>query len=369
MQIVRKKENIGQMMFLTAILIELLIMMTDHSAVTLPFRGRVSHVAFLLFGGKILTTDYSKKEWAVIVLFGLLGAVSYLTCRDELIVRMVVMVAASKNIDVKKIGKWIFYVSLTGTLVIVGLSLVGILGQAVDVRHYGRGVEEARWCLGFSHANNVHNMAWYLLSLFLLLYGEKCNWKHYLALTAGNAGLFLLTVSRTGFITVQLLIVFAVAIKYVPVLNQKIWLPLCSVAGMAACMYLTMLAGMNGWHSEFVYFCDRFLTGRLEMIWEHAPVHEWVLFPADRTALYVDNGFAVLFYCYGIVVGIIYLTCILWMIYSFYRKERGVEQVVLMTVVLTTFMESTFIFNTSLLCNIMLVLMFTGIWKVQKETV
>ena len=58
MQIIKKKEKIGNILFTTAIILELLIMMTDYSAITLPLRGRIAQLAFVLFGCKILTTKY-----------------------------------------------------------------------------------------------------------------------------------------------------------------------------------------------------------------------------------------------------------------------------------------------------------------------
>jgi hypothetical protein len=324
-------------------------------------------VAFLLFGLKILTTDYSKKEWAWIILFGLLGTMSYLTCREELVIRMVMMAAASRNIDWKKIGKCIFYFALAGTLVIVALSLLGIMGEASQVRQYREGIETTRWCLGFSHANNVHDMLWYLVALYLMIYRERCRLTTYLLLTAGNIGLYLLTDSRTGFLTVQLLIIVAALVTYFPGLNRKIWLPLISVFTLAAAMALTLVGGLNGQASRFVYLCDKVLNWRLEMVWENAPVRSWTWLSVDRTALSVDNGYAKLFYCYGILVGVAYLLVTVWLAYGLCRKGDGVAQGVLMTAIMVTFMESTFIFNTSLLCNMTLILLFVGLWQEPKE--
>ena len=110
----------------------------------------------------------------------------------------------------------------------------------------------------------------------------------------------------------------------------------------------------------FVLYCVLYdlLTGRLEMVWEYAPVSKWTLFPGSTSLSFVDNGFACIFYSYGIVIGITYIVLLLYMIYHMYKTGNGVAVVFLVTVIFSTLMESTFILNTSLLCNPMLFLLF-----------
>ena len=55
-----KREKIGYYLFFAGIMLELLVMVTDNAAnFTMPFRGRITHVAFALFLVKILLTKYS----------------------------------------------------------------------------------------------------------------------------------------------------------------------------------------------------------------------------------------------------------------------------------------------------------------------
>ena len=52
-----KREKIGYYLFFAGIMLELLVMVTDNAAnFTIPYRGRLTHVAFLLFCIKILFT-------------------------------------------------------------------------------------------------------------------------------------------------------------------------------------------------------------------------------------------------------------------------------------------------------------------------
>lgn len=357
MQIVKNKEKIGNILFAIAILIELVVMVTDHSSfIELPFRGRFTHVAFVLFGVKILLTHYTWVQWGVMAASGILGAVSYLTCGDEYVIRAVVLIFAAKNIDLRKVLKMIFCGMLVGTILIVGLALLGIAGDVKLTAHYGRGQLETRYMLGFNHANNLHDVAWYILAVTLLLTYKKWNWKYYLLATIGNIGLFFLTASRNGMIAIQLLIISCFLIKYFPKLKEMRFPYVLGGIGLGICLWMTWLGGAYGAvNSKLAAFFDKFLTNRLEMIWEYAPISAWKLFPEGRELMYVDNGFATLFFHYGYVVGIAYIVFLLYMLFRLYKKKDGIGLCVLVTTIFVTFIETTFIFNTSLLCNMALI--------------
>lgn len=357
MQIIKKKERIGNILFVIGILIELLVMVTDHSSfIELPFRGRFTHVAFALFCMKILFTHYTWGQWGLMIAGGVLGTISYMTCGDEYVIRTVALIFAAKDIEIKKTLQIIFYGMAIGTAVIIISALLGLAGNIKAVADFGRNGIETRYVLGFNHANNLHDVIWYLLSLFLLLTHKKWNWKHYLLATAGNVGLFLLTASRNGFIAVQLLLIACVAIRYFPKLKQMKFPYVLGGIGFFLCLWLTWLGGKYGAvNSKLAAFFDRFLTGRLEMIWEYAPISAWNIFPEGRELLYVDNGFASLFFHYGYVVGAAYLILLFGMLFWLYKKQDAVGLCVFVTAIFITFMETTFIFNTSLLCNMVLI--------------
>ncbi len=367
MQIIKNKEKIGNILFTIAILLEVLIMMTDYSAITLPLRGRVAQLAFVLFGCKILTTEYSKKQWIVIILLGILGCVSYFTCDEEYVLRAIVMVLAAKDIDVKKTIQIVLVGTLAGTVLIIGLSCVGLLGKLVDVKDFGRGGVETRWKFGFSHANNIHDILWYVTALYVFIKGKSCNWKHYIGITVLNVGLFFFTVSRNGLIATQLLIFACAFFHYFPKTQKRVWPYGFGMLGLAACIVLTLLGGLYcAACTEYLNTLDRVLTGRLEMVWEYAPASSWKWFPEDRSLSYVDNGFASVLFSYGIIIGVAYWILMLYILYKFYKEENGIGLAILVTTIFVTFMESTFIFSVSLLCNPLYLLLFDGWFQLRK---
>lgn len=344
---------------MVGVFLELLVMVTDHSSfMELPFRGRFTHVAFAIFCIKILFTHYTKIQWAILAVSGILGAVSYLTCGDEYIIRAAVFIFAAKGIELKKVLQMILYGMLLGTLLNVVLSLLGIAGEVKTVADFGRGGIETRYILGFNHANNLHDVAWYILAITLLLTHKKWNWKYYLLATIGNVVLFYMTASRNGMIAVQLLILACLAIHYFSKVSAMRGPYILGSIGVALFLWMTWLGGKYGAvNSKLAAFFDRFLNNRLEMIWEFAPISAWKLFPEGRELLYVDNGFATLFFHYGYVVGIAYIALLIYMLYCLYKRQDGVGLCILVTTAFITFIETTFIFNTSLLCNVVFIVM------------
>lgn len=358
-----KYEHIAKSIFYAALTIELVIMMVGHSAFMLPYRGRLTHVAFVLFGGKVLLTKYTKKEWAVIILLGMIGSVSYFSADDEWVIRIIMMVVSSKGISLKTVIKYTFWMSLFGTIMIMGLSCFGIGGQMVDVRDYGRGAIEARWCLGFNHANNLHGTIWYVISLGLLTFRDKVRWYHGGILTLINVMLYCLTISRTGLIVTQLVIIAAMIYVYYPQMAKWNWIYILGIFGTIFCAGIGIYAVAFGVYGNVILEkMSTLLTGRLELLTWWETVGEWSLFGDARERKPVDVGFITLVSRYGYVIFSLYLVCILLMIYYQCRNKQWMEFVVLMTCVFYTFMESTYTINVYLLCNFTFLLLL-GTWN------
>ena len=115
MQLIKNKETFANRIFMIGLLLELFVMVVGHSSfVQFPFIGRMTHIAFVLFGVKIVMTYYSKLQWVFILLSGILGAISYLTCGDEYVIRAVVFIFATKGVEIKKTLQILFYVMVVG---------------------------------------------------------------------------------------------------------------------------------------------------------------------------------------------------------------------------------------------------------------
>ena len=146
-------ERIAQSCFYLAVITEVLIVIIDKSALVNPIEGRIFQLTFLLCFVKVCLTGYSFREYLVIVLFLGLGTVSYFSTGRNDILRIVMLIVACKDVDMKKCLKLIFYMTFVGCIGIMLLSLMGIGGAVVVTQDYGHGSVERRYSLGMGHPN------------------------------------------------------------------------------------------------------------------------------------------------------------------------------------------------------------------------
>lgn len=358
MQLIKKQERLGDIAFYIGIVIQLLIMVVGYGDWGVPFHGRLMQAAFLLFCIKILTTDYSKTEWIAMIVLGGIGVLSYVGTRDEYVVSVIVMILAAKNIDFHRVCKWILLVVFIFTVGTAILSLCGIGGMAVDIRDYGRGGVESRWCFGFGHANNFHGTVWYITALAVYLYYEKINWKHCMLATLVNLGLFYLTASRGGMIAAQVVIIIIWLSKYWEGLFTTNWLYLLGAIEIMGVSILSVASAMIPFEKHpILSIPDRLSTGRLHLAYWYADISKWNLLTSGGEAKVIDNGWVSMFFCYGYIIGIMFILFHLFLVYKTWRNKNGVSITLLITGVFYIFMEATYMVNSSyLLCNLSYIL-------------
>lgn len=333
-----KIAKIGKYIFYVVLLIELGIVLVNKSAYINPIEGRLFQITFLLCMVKISITKYSLKEWLMMVGFFLLGALSYFATGRNEIIRIVAFVAAAKDIPVKQALKVTFYVTLTGVLCLVAMSLLGIMGSLYLETDFGRGGIERRYCLGLGHPNALHCMAWALITLGIYLYLEKMKWYHYLILFLGNIGLYLLTISRTGVLTAAFTILLGMAFSLFPSLRNKKWIYIAGMICAAFCVLFSLLAAAVGCEWSFFSWMDKYLTGRIFWSQYLCGTDKWSLFSNPESIIYQDMGFIRLFYWYGIIPGIVYLAVKgIHLFYCYKKKDAAAFLVITMFVLYTVF--------------------------------
>ena len=339
---------IAEYILLSAVIIEVMILIADKSRWINPYEGILFKITFVLCLIKVLLTKYELKEYAVIFLFALAGLlVKVLGDRNE-ILRIVIFIAALKNTDVRKNLKTVFWGSFAGCAVIVLLSIFGIYGElTVEKEYLGKGFIE-RYCFGMGNANTFHVMVFALALLFMYLYREKLKWWAYALLLMADIGLFFLTDAKTPMIIMALSVI---AMYMAGFLSQK------GASGLSK-LYRALLAGGNvfavlvsvffaiaalpvyKWYfySEFenpwVKF-DRILTGRIRMLTDTtswADIKSWTFLPEPSHTRYFDLGFVRIFYWYGIAIALLILLVMGALVWYLYRNEKT-EALILVTMV------------------------------------
>ena len=371
-----KKSRLPWYLFYGGLTIELLIVIVDKSNLINPFEGRLFQITFLIFLLKLLLTDYSKKEWHWIVGLELLAFFSYWVTGANELIRIVTFVAACKNIPLKQMMRYAFYVTLAGCAVIVLLSVTGIYGDISLTQAYGResaettiyiGVEpakETRYTLGMGHPNALSCMFLMLLVMAVYVYFERMKWYLYLFLMLLNVGVYALSGSKTSMLITTAFLAGACALTYCRFLREDRFGYLCGLLVFAVCIAFSVDAAVCAqrvrdvqWN-EFYYGeprdnahivalsrIDRQLSGRIVSLAgttdREGMIHTWSLFSEpDNMGYYFDMGWVKIFYRYGIIPGILYLMAQLVFLWKLYKQKDACGLLVFMILTVYTVVEA-----------------------------
>ena len=371
-----KKSRLPWYLFYSGLTIELLIVIVDKSNLINPFEGRLFQITFLIFLLKLLLTDYSKKEWHWIVGLELLAFFSYWVTGANELIRIVTFVAACKNIPLKQMMRYAFYVTLAGCAVIVLLSETGIYGDISLTQAYGResaettiyiGVEpakETRYTLGMGHPNALSCMFLMLLVMAVYVYFERMKWYLYLFLMLLNVGVYALSGSKTSMLITTAFLAGACALTYCRFLREDRFGYLCGLLVFAACIAFSVDAAVCAqrvrdvqWN-EFYYGeplddrhivtlakIDRRISGRIISLTDteanDGMIQTWSLFSRpENMEHYFDMGWVKVFYRYGIVPGIMYLLAHLALLWRIYRRKDACGLAVFTVLAVYTVVEA-----------------------------
>ena len=352
--------NVGKYSFLLAVIMEVMLVILDKSEFLYPFEGWTFRITFLLCLLKVVFTKYTKKEYFVIALFLGLGLVSYrVTGRNE-IIRIVMFLAACKDVDMIRCLKMVFWITLAGCATIVLLSVTGIYGAMSLTKDFGRGGIETRYVLGMGHPNALHCMVWALTLLGLFLYHERMRWQYYILLMLCHIGCFLLTDSKTSLLLSAYTILGFVLCDYLKSAKIRRTYGIAQLMVFAASVASSVLAAKEAYEVRFYNWypwvdnfsiktrmwalIDRMLTGRISSLVEtdgqEGVMSTWRLFSTEGTEYYFDMGWIRLFYWYGIIpAGITVFVLVLLLLY-FIREKKYAEITVIASAALYTVVEA-----------------------------
>lgn len=345
------------LLFYIGLTIELLIVIIDKSNYINPIEGRLFQITFLIFACKLLLTDYSKKQWCVIILLEAVAFVSYRVTGSNDLIRIVTFVAACKDIPLRQMMKYAFQVTLAGCLVIVALSVSGMYGEISLTQVFGHeslestlyvGVEptpETRYTLGMGHPNALSCMFLMLVTMGVYVYFKRMKWYLYLFIMLLNVGIYMLTDSKTGMLIVTGFLVGACVLSYCKILREKAFVYVCGLLVFALCIGFSVDAAVcarrvrDAQWNEFFYLnprdnkhivalgrIDRHINGRIVSLTDSEKndgmIHTWSAFSEPNNMnYYFDMGWVKLFYRYGVVAGVLYVIAQLALLWKLWRRK------------------------------------------------
>lgn len=340
------RQKIGEILFYIGITLELLFVLYDKSAFHSLNTGMWFRVTFLLFAIKVILTKYTIKEWCWFAFFGLIGFISYKCSSRNDMLRLVVMCAAFKDVDYKKVMKYAFYVMTAGCLLILFLAFTGIFGEMSMTAAFRLRQVETRYTFGFGHPNQMHCMFFAVATLGVFCFWEKVNWIWLCGLMISNCLLFVFTDSRGGLIGMTCTCIITLVLKYLKKVRDMKWPYLVVIACLIFVGLLSVGMAYFGLHyyqadypriwdsdvfREFYELDDKLLSGRLWSCYgmTTTDMRNFGLFAKPGNNEFMDMGFYRLFYWYGYIPGIIFLAVnILLILFSYKNKDYRIFMMV-----------------------------------------
>lgn len=371
-----KKSRLPWFLFYAGLTIELLIVIIDKSNYTNPIEGQLFRITFLIFALKLLLTDYTGKEWCAIVLLEAVAFVSYRVTGANDLIRLVTFVAACKNIPLRQMLKYTFYVTLVGCVIIIMLAVTGIYGAVSLTQAFGHeapeitryidveAAAETRYTLGMGHPNALACMFLMLVVLGIYVYFDRMKWYIYLFIMLLNIGFYVLTDSKTTMIITTVFLAGACTMTYCKLLRDKALIYVCGLLVFALCLGFSLDAAICAqrvrdaqWHAFFynnprdnghivaLAKIDRIITGRIISLTNtdnnDGMIQTWSAFSEpDHMNYYFDMGWVKLFYRYGIVPGILYILACLMLLWKLYKKKDACGLLLFATLAVYTVIEA-----------------------------
>lgn len=364
------------LLFYLGFTIELGMVIVDKSSYTNPIEGYLFRITFLLFAGKVLLTRCNWKEWLVIALFEAVGFLSYRITGENDIIRIVTFVAACKNIPLKQMMRYAFWVTAVGCMGIILLSVTGIYGAMSLSQDFGRGVSayeiydgamgmvETRYTLGMGHPNALSCMFLMVCVMGVYAYFEQLKWYGYLFLLFLNVGVFWLTDSKTSMLITTAFLVGACVMKYARRLQERNYVYLLGGLIFLLCVGFSVDAAASAvnvrqaeWsrhygqayeeslNTRLLVAVDEKINGRIVSLTnsEHndGAIESWTAFSNENNmTYYFDMGWVKLFYRYGVIPGILYVAVSLFLLWRLWKKKDACGLVVFVIMAVYTVLEA-----------------------------
>lgn len=352
--------KIRTFIYYAAVLIELLLMIYEKTDLPLSSPRLMFRLTFLLTILVVLLTQYSLKQWIVLILtFGFTFLCYKITGNNDLL-RFAMFVAASKDVNLDKLSKSYLMVTLAGFLGIALCASLGAFGNLALTYDYGRkaGVE-TRYVLGFGHPNALHGALFAVIILFIYVIEKRRpaisgigRLVTYCGALLLNVFMFFLTDSRTGLVITCFAILLAIVLHYAEKLRNSRFTYIVGAAVVAFSVGFSVWAAAISEHAKdkgSIYKkLDRILTGRIWSLFQDTRTHKgtlatWTLFGNEFSGnSFFDMGWVRMFYWYGIIPSCLILALIAVIIYRVYKKRDYATLILLVTISVYTIIEAAF---------------------------
>lgn len=313
-----------------------------------PFSDTVGHIlvgiSCIFFTLKILWTNNSLKEYICYAFFASICSLIFVFSGDDALLIFLLAGIAMKETDLKELFKiwvWIYGAIISVTVI----SSVLAPQAAFEIGRYDgtyfEGIE--RYSLGFSHPNALQGTFFRLVCGILVL---TDSWIFLLIAGALNVLLYMQSKSRTGFISITILIFgFWIMGYYGKRLSDKNMKRITMMIETLIVFMDLFIVYTYGKYALLVKL-DSVMTGRFSLAYRLKETVPISLFGRNifeyNAPFAIDNGIWAVIISYGLVAFIIFFSIYLYAIDRF--NDAKYYQVIIIIIVCTLYSmsESTF---------------------------
>lgn len=339
-------------LFYIGMWIEMIWSSLYYASFHMPFATILVFIAMQCFAFRIILMEHSSKEWAWIGILIALGiACEFYTTRG-FVLRAVLLILASKEIELKRVLKHYLIVNAVACTVIICVSGLGIAGVWMEENAY-RAVDEVqnRYVLGFNSPNTTHYVLIRLGLVALYIWWDKIKLWHTIVFFAINYMLYFLTDSRTGFIVGVIAVILTIFFKYFGIIKDwKIWYYMGIIMILTMVVFSLHFLHWNFYEydtlrtcPDYVYKVNDMLVGRIHQALKYTQDIELSPIGTRQSGVYCDMGYIKFFLQEGFLIYGIYLVTVFKMILKQYRIKDYAGYIIIIAISFRMFMESSFV--------------------------
>lgn len=350
--ILGRLESVKNYLAMTGIFIEMIWAAFFYASFSIPYSEAFIFIAMQCLAAKIIIDDHSQKEWKVILVLITFGIVCKLYTDRNFVLRTILLIAAFKDLDLKKVMKWYLVVNGIAIVTTVAISGFGIAGTWMETEAYRSDVETAnRYALGFNSPNTTHFVIVRLALIAMYIWWDKLEWWHIVTFLAINHMLYIFTDSRTGMLVGLAAGILAIFFRYFKKMrDKKIWY----IAGECLIVVLTIFSlcffqwNFQQYDSDrscpdWVYRVNGLMVGRIHQMLKFKQGIELSPFGTYQSGVYIDMGYVKLFLQEGFIAFGLYLATMIRLIKKQYRIKDYAGYIIVIAVSIRMLMESSFV--------------------------
>ena len=316
------------------------------------YDGQTVYKAFLLLAFaciavKMCITEYTNREWIIILFLLGLAAVIYRVSGEKGILIGMVTVMTMKQVSLKRVfqtGCIVWMIAMAGRF-LLSLLFIGQVQTAVQTKNFFGAL--LRYFMGYPHPNVLHISYFVLTAFVIYCLKDHFNWKHALLLMIGNGVLFLYSYSFTGTLIVTVYLVLSLWVSRRELSRMEYWLaeavfPLCVLFSVVFPVVLTGRA---------YELADKFFNNRINFARHFLTLQNMSLLGnnlAEITTdiITMDNSFVFALVIYGIPVFALICVGYVMMVHRLAGQKRKMELAMTACFLIAGITEP-FLFNTS----------------------